>query len=145
MAAQAEYDALMAEMAEVTPEQAADAEAQEPWVDPEGDDSIDAVLGAELDEVEAALDAMGQPDHLPEHRNRTETETETETEHRTETETETEPNPKPETRNPKPETEPKPKPPPNLACWAACWAANPPPRSCVAYSTTPCWKVWRNC
>ncbi|NKB29548.1 MAG: signal recognition particle-docking protein FtsY [Rhodobacteraceae bacterium] len=66
VADQAEYDALMAELATVTPEQAAAAEAEMPWVDPEGEDSIDAFLDAELDEIETAIDKIASAKQSPE-------------------------------------------------------------------------------
>ncbi len=66
VADQAEYDALMAELATVTPEQAAAAEAEMPWVDAEGEDSIDAFLDAELDEIETAIDKIASAKQSPE-------------------------------------------------------------------------------
>ena len=57
--ADAEYEALLADMEEVTPEQAAAAEALEPWVEPE--DGIDASLEEQLDEIEGAIENLVEP------------------------------------------------------------------------------------
>ncbi|MGI9394625.1 MAG: signal recognition particle-docking protein FtsY [Boseongicola sp.] len=60
----------MAEMAKVTPEEAAAAEALEPWVEP--DDPIDASLDAQLDELEDEIEQLAEqeiarePERTPE-------------------------------------------------------------------------------
>ena len=63
-ASDAEFEALMAEMAEVTPEEAAAAEAAEPWVEP--DDPIDASLDAQLDELEKDIERLAEQEIAPE-------------------------------------------------------------------------------
>ena len=63
-ASDAEFEALKAEMAEVTPEEAAAAEAAEPWVEP--DDPIDASLDAQLDELEKEIEQLAEQEIAPE-------------------------------------------------------------------------------